>query len=156
MKDVASRPEAEDEETEFKPLTPEQAREWRKRHPAMSVWRLLFGQLVVGSVVTLLAWLFTQDAAVAKSAAWGALCVVLPAALFARGLARTKRTASEVLAGFFVWEMAKIALTLAMLGIGLRWLQPLSWLALLAGMVATMKTYWLVLLARSGVRKTID
>jgi ATP synthase protein I len=156
VKDVASRPEAEDEETEFKPLTPEQAREWRKRHPAMSVWRLLFGQLVVGSVVTLLAWLFTQDAAVAKSAAWGALCVVLPAALFARGLARTKRTASEVLAGFFVWEMAKIALTLAMLGIGLRWLQPLSWLALLAGMVATMKTYWLVLLARSGVRKTID
>jgi ATP synthase protein I len=156
VKDVASRPEAEDEETEFKPLTPEQAREWRKRHPAMSVWRLLFGQLVVGCVVTLLAWLFTQDAAVAKSAAWGALCVVLPAALFARGLARTKRTASGVLAGFFVWEMAKIALTLAMLGIGLRWLQPLSWLALLAGMVATMKTYWLVLLARSGVRKTID
>lgn len=156
MKDVASRPEAEDEETEFKPLTPEQAREWRKRHPAMSVWRLLVGQLVVGSVVTLLAWLFTQDASVAKSAAWGVLCVVLPAALFARGLARAKSTASGVLAGFFVWEMAKIALTLALLGIGLRWLQPLSWLALLAGMVATLKTYWLVLLARPGVRKTID
>lgn len=154
MNDVTPRPEAEDEESEFKPLTPEQAREWRTRHRAMSVWRLISGQLLVGALVTLLTWVLTQDGAAAKSAAWGALCVVVPAALFARGLARAKRTASEVLAGFFVWEVAKIALTLAMLGFALRWLQPLSWLALLAGMVVTMKTYWFVLLARPGVRKT--
>jgi ATP synthase protein I len=82
--------------------------------------------------------------------------VVVPAALFARGLAHARHTAGGVLAGFFVWEMAKIALTVAMLGIALRWLQPLNWLALLAGMVVTMKTYWFVLLARSGVRKPID
>lgn len=156
MNDVTPRPEAEDEEPEFKPLTPEQALEWRKRHPARSVWRLVLGQLLAGVLVTLLTWAITQDGSAAKSAAWGALCVVVPAALFARGLASARRTASGVLAGFFVWEMAKIALTVAMLGIALRWLQPLNWLALLAGMVVTMKTYWFVLLVRPGVRKPID
>jgi len=156
VNDVTPRHEAEDEEPEFKPLTPEQALEWRKRHPTLSVWRLVFGQLLVGLLVTLLVWIVTQDFAAAKSSAWGALCVVVPAALFARGLAHTRHTAGGVLAGFFVWEMAKIALTVAMLGIALRWLQPLNWLALLAGMVVTMKTYWFVLLARSGVRKPID
>ena len=98
MNPVAPRHEAEDEEPEFKPLTPDQAREWRKRHPALSVWRLVFGQLVVGSMVTLLTWLITQDRAVAGSAAWGALCVVVPAALFARGMARARQSVSEVLA----------------------------------------------------------
>ncbi len=154
MNEVTRRPKAEDEDPEFNPLTAEQALEWRKRHSVLSVWRLVLGQLVVGFLVTLLTWAITQDVAAAKSAAWGALCVVLPAALFARGLARTKRTASGVLMGFFVWELAKIALTVAMLGLALRWLQPLNWLALLAGMVVTMKTYWFVLLARPGVRKT--
>ena len=154
MNDVTSRLEAEDEESEFKPLTPEQAREWRTRHSPLSVWRLIFGQLLMGGLVTMLAWAFTQDGAAARSAAWGSLCVVVPAALFARGLAGARSTAGGMLLGFFVWEMAKIALTVAMLGIALRWLQPLNWLALLAGMVVTMKTYWFVLLARSGVRKT--
>ena len=156
MNDVISRPEAEDEEPEFKPLTPEEALEWRKRHPAQSVWRLILAQLLVGVLVTLLAWAFTQDGDAAKSAAWGALCVVVPAALFARGLSRARRTAGGMLVGFFVWEMAKIVLTVAMLGAALRWLQPLNWIALLAGMVATMKTYWFVLLMRRGVQKPID
>ena len=154
MNPVAPRHEAEDEEPEFKPLTPAQAREWRKRHPALSVWRLVFGQLVVGSMVTLLTWLITQDRAVAGSAAWGALCVVVPAALFARGMARARQSVGEILAGLFVWEMAKIALTVAMLWMATRWLQSPSWPALLVGMVVTMKTYWFVLLVRPGVRKT--
>lgn len=154
MNEVTRRQETEDEEPEFNPLTAEQALDWRKRHPALSVWRLVFGQLVMGVLVTLLTWAITQDGAAAKSAAWGALCVVFPAALFARGLARAKSTASGVLVGFFVWEMAKIALTVVLLGVALRWLQPLNWLALLAGMVVTMKTYWFVLLVRPGVRKT--
>jgi len=110
--------------------------------------------LVVGSMVTLLTWLITQDRAVAGSAAWGALCVVVPAALFARGMARARQSVSEVLAGLFVWEMAKIALTVAMLWMATRWLQSPSWPALLVGMVVTMKTYWFVLLVRPGVRKT--
>ncbi|MCB1978493.1 MAG: ATP synthase subunit I [Burkholderiaceae bacterium] len=156
MNPVAPRHEAEDEEPEFKPLTPDQAREWRKRHPAQSVWRLVLGQLVVGALVTLLAWLITQDRAVAGSAAWGALCVVVPSALFARGMARARQSVGGVLMGLFVWEMAKIALTVAMLWMAVRWLQSPHWLALLVAMVVTMKTYWFVLLVRTSVRKTTD
>jgi len=69
-------------------------------------------------------------------------------------MARARQSVSEVLAGLFVWEMAKIALTVAMLWMATRWLQSPSWPALLVGMVVTMKTYWFVLLVRPGVRKT--
>ena len=59
-----------------------------------------------------------------------------------------------MLTGFFGWEMAKIALTVAMLAAAPKLIDALSWLALLAGMVVTMKTYWIALWVRSGVRKT--
>lgn len=155
MNEVSARQAVEDEEAGFKPLTPEQANDLRKRHPTVSAWRLIAVQVLVGFFVSLLVWAVTQERTAALSAAWGALCVIVPAALFARGLVRTRRTAAEVLSGFFLWEIAKIALTLAMLGVSLRYFPALNWLALLAGMVITMKTYWLVLVARSGVRKPI-
>ena len=56
--------------------------------------------------------------------------------------------------GFFGWEMVKIVLTVAMLAAAPRLVAQLSWLALLAGMVVTMKTYWIALMVQSGVRKT--
>jgi len=52
------------------------------------------------------------------------------------------------------WELVKIVLTVAMLAAAPRLVPGLSWLALLAGMVITMKTYWIALLARPGVRRT--
>ncbi len=56
--------------------------------------------------------------------------------------------------GFFGWEIAKILLTVALL-VAAPWLVPgLSWIALLIGMVVTMKTYWVALWVRPGVRKT--
>lgn len=56
--------------------------------------------------------------------------------------------------GFFGWEIAKIVLTVALLAAAPRLVPDLSWMALLIGMVITMKTYWAALLVRSGVRKT--
>lgn len=156
MSPVSPKNEAEDEEPEFKPLTPEQAREWRKRHPAVSVWRVLCWQVAAGVLVAVLAGVLTQKSAAAWSAAYGALCVVVPGAMFARGMQRPRRTTSSVMLGFFVWELAKVALTVAMLWMAPRWLPVVSWLALVVGMVVTMKAHWMVLLARSGVRKTID
>ena len=58
------------------------------------------------------------------------------------------------MAGLMGWELVKIALTVAMLAAAPRLVPGLSWLALLAGMVITMKTYWIALLARPGVRRT--
>ena len=44
-----------------------------------------------------------------------------------------------------VWEMVKIALTVAMLVAAPRLVSGLIWPALLVGLVLTMKVYWLAL-----------
>ena len=75
-------------------------------------------------------------------------------ALFARGMARRRSTAGAAMVGLLGWELVKIALTVAMLAAAPRVVPGLSWLALLVGMVVTMKTYWIALLARPGVRRT--
>lgn len=151
---TASEAESEVEESDFKPLTARQAREWRRRQPQWSVWRVVAAQVVVGVLVALLAWWLTGRAQVAWSAAYGVLSVVLPAALFARGMERKRTSAGAAMAGLMGWELVKIALTVAMLAAAPRLVPGLSWLALLVGMVVTMKTYWVALLARPGVRRT--
>lgn len=148
--------EAEAEESDFKPLSPEEAQEWRKRHPVVSVWRVIAVQVVVGTLVALLFGLISGKVHMGWSAAYGAFSVVLPAVLFARGTGRQRfaKTAKSAMVGFFIWELVKIVLTVAMLAVAPRVVAQLSWLALLAGMVVTMKTYWIALMVHSGVRKT--
>ena len=149
-----ARPETETEaeEPDFKPLTAEEAQQWRRRNPPTSVWRVVAGQALVGAVVAVLAWLFSHQSSVAWSAGYGALAVVLPAALFARGMARQSATANAgaAMVRFFVWEIAKLALTVAMLALAPRVVKDLSWLALLVSMVVVMKTYWVALMVRPG------
>jgi ATP synthase protein I len=157
--DPASADESDEGlDPDFKPLTAEEARHWREKNPPASPWRILGIQSVVGLLVTLLAWLLTGKASVAWSAAYGALAVVIPAALFARGLLRQQLAAGAgaALAGFFVWEMVKIALTVAMLFAAPRLISQLSWLALLAGFVVTMKVYWVAMWLRPGHKESVD
>ena len=156
MKTIRPDAEAEAEEPDFKPLTAQEAQQWRSRNPAVSVWKVVLGQALVGLVVAVAAWAATGRLSVGFSAGYGALAVVLPAALFARGVLRRK--ASEhpraAMVGFFGWEIVKIVLTVALLAAAPRVVPDLSWIALLIGMVVTMKTYWVALLVRPGVRKT--
>lgn len=154
MNDVISKLEAEDDE--FKPLTAAEAKEWRKRHPSPSLWRVVRFQIFAGSVLAVLAGVVTQSVASGLSAGYGALCVVLPAVVFARGVSRTRNSAVSALAGFAVWELAKIALTLSMLWTAPRWLGSVHWLPLVVALVVTMKMYWVALLVRPSVQKTID
>ncbi len=131
-------------EEEFKPLTSEEADKLRRVTPVLSLWRVVLAQLVVGCLVAAVAWMLTGRVAVVWSAGYGALAVVLPAALFARGLARqqSRLQGGAALAGFVVWEMVKVALTVAMLLLAPKLIVDLSWLALVAGFVVTMKVYW--------------
>ena len=152
MSNVTSESEIEDEDSGFKPLTPDEAREWRKRHPATSVWRMVWIQILVGAVVALVTAALTRSTASGLSAAYGALCVVVPAMVFARGMSRIRAAAGSAMLGFFVWEIAKIVLTLAMLWTAPRWLGSVHWLALVIAMVITMKAYWVALLTRPSVR----
>lgn len=136
------------QEPDFKPLTREEAQQWRASQPEISVWRLVGVQLLVGLVSGLLGWLLTQRAPVAWSVLYGAAAVVMPSALMAYGL--TSSAVSRLLAGvaqaafvgFLLWEGVKILLAVAMLWLAPRIVPDLSWLGLLAGLVLTLKVYW--------------
>jgi len=156
MKTIAPETETEAEDSDFKPLSAQEADQWRSRNPPVAMWKVVAGQALVGVLVALVAWGLTGRTEVGWSAAYGALAVVAPAALFARGMSRQMASgkAGASMAGFFGWEMAKIVFTIALLAAA-PWVVPgLVWLALLAGMVVTMKTYWVALMVRPGVRKT--
>ena len=146
------QPEDQDNVQEtFEPLTAEQVVELRKHQPLLSVWRVVGVQAVLGLLVAALVWWMSGQMAAVYSAVYGALAVIVPAALFARGL--TSRVASAnvgtAVVGFFLWEMVKIGLTVAMLFAAPRLVNDLSWPAMLAGLVVTMKVYWVAL----GFRK---
>jgi ATP synthase protein I len=145
-----TRIQAEDQEAlqdTFEPLAAEQVIELRKRQPLLSVWRVVAVQVLLGLLVAALVWWVSGRMAAVYSAAYGALAVIVPAALFARGL--TSRVASvnagAAVFGFFLWEMVKIGLTVAMLFAAPRLVNDLSWPAMLAGLIVTMKVYWVVL-----------
>ena len=143
------RPEDEEQANSdvIVPLTAEQVRQLREHQPLLSIWRVVGAQALVGALVALLAWWISARQAVAVSAAIGALAVVIPAALFARGLTGRLASANAGAAvfGFFLWEMVKIGLTLAILFAAPHWVKDLSWPAMLVGLVVTMKVYWLAL-----------
>ena len=69
----------------FKRLTRQEAQALREHQPPISPWRVIRLQVMVGIVAILLAWVLTMKPAVAWSVAYGALAVILPAMLFARG-----------------------------------------------------------------------
>ena len=139
----------------FKPLSREQAQELREANPSTSPWFVLFWQLVAGILVACAAWALTGWQSTGWSALYGALAVVVPGALFARGL--TSKVSSinpgAAVAGFFLWEMVKIGLVLAMLFAAPRVVLDLSWPAMLTGLVVTMKVVWLVLLLQPRLKK---
>ncbi len=137
------------------PLTREQAQRLREQEPSVSIWWIVLGQLVMGILAALVALLLTGKASVAWSTFYGALAVVVPGALFARGLTSQFSSISPVTAGFgfFVWEAVKIGVSVGMLALAPRLVAGLDWLAMLIGLILALKVYWLALLLRHK-RKT--
>jgi ATP synthase protein I len=134
-------------ETEFKPLTADEAKAWRQSHTQSSPWRVLWLQAGVGTLMALLTAWATGQADLAASVAWGALAVVIPAIVFVRALSRQMRRipSGSALVGLLVWELVKIVLTVALLLVAPKVIYELNWLALVAGFVVTMKVYWLAM-----------
>lgn len=141
-------------QAEFKPLSAEEARQWREQHPALSPWRIVAWQVVAGSLAAGLAWLVSGRETLAGSVLYGALAVVLPASVLARAMSRQSGAAGAALAGFFVWELVKIVLTVAMLVAAPTVVPRLSWPAMLAGFVVAMKVYWVAMWLHPARRKS--
>lgn len=134
-------------EPEFKPLTAEEAQAWRLKNRSISPWRIIAVQVGFGAVMVVLTWLLTDEPGLVASVAWGVVAVVIPAMVFARALSRQMRTGNPKVAmvGLFVWELVKIVLTVALLLVAPKMMPDLSWLALVASFVVTIKLYWLTM-----------
>src|SRR6478672_1328298 len=146
MKKIAPLPDdwEDTEQTPTKPLTAEEVRRLRQQHPLVSPWWVVAGQVVVGLVAALIAWGITGKQNVGWSTGYGALAVVIPAAIFARGITSrfSSANAASAAAGFMVWELVKVASTIALIAAGPKLVRDLSWPAMLVGLVLAMKVYW--------------
>ena len=147
-----------DAQSEIRTLGKEEAAVVRASNPPLNPWRVVVWQLVVVVASGLLALALTQKWSIVWSTVWGGFCVVIPAAVFARGMMSkaTLLNAGTATGGFFLWELVKIALTLAMLYAARRVIEDLSWPAMLVGLVVTMKVYWLALLCKPTVRQVTN
>jgi ATP synthase protein I len=140
--------EERDVSQEYVTLSADEARSWRKRHTQINIWNVLGIQAIVGLGATFLSYLVQICVGlhqVWSSTLYGALVVLLPGALFARGLGSKFGSASvgASVLKFFVWESVKIAFSIAMLMSANRWMGgELSWPALLFGLIVTFKGFW--------------
>jgi ATP synthase protein I len=145
----------ESEELAYKRLSAEEAQALRQRQPSVSPWRIIGLQVLVALLVALAAWGITGRTEAAWSAGYGGLAVVIPAVLFARGLMSQFASINAATAGFgfFVWEAIKIAVSVGMLFAAPQLVTGLDWLALLIGLIVTLKVYWVALLMRPKLKK---
>lgn len=143
-------------EPEFKPLTADEAQAWRLKNPAILPWRIICLQAGVGVLMVLLTWLLMDEPQMAFSVAWGSVAVVIPAMVFARALSRQMQFGKPkfALVGLFVWELVKIVLTVALLLVAPQVISDLSWFALVASFVVTIKVYWLAMMLGWMQRKS--
>ena len=137
----------------FKTLSRDEADVLRVKEPPVSPWRVIAVQAVVGVMVTLIGWLLTGKSEVAWSSLYGAATVVVPGALMARGMTSrlTSMSPGASAVSFMLWEFVKIGVSVVMLVVANRVVQPLVWPALLVALVVCMKVYWVALLWRRRV-----
>lgn len=138
------------------PLTAAQVQALLAKQPRQSLWQVVGMQLVVGVLISIATFAITSNVGLLMSVAYGAAAVIIPTAVFVRGLNRQRQTAStgSAIAGFAVWEMVKILLTIALLVAAPKLVSGLSWLALVAGFVVTLKVYWLAVWLQSRRSKS--
>lgn len=140
----------EAEEPPVKPLTRDEAQALRVKSPQLSPWRVIAAQVVVGCLMALGAWWFSDQPGFVQSAIYGAIVAVLPGALMARGM--TSRLSSlsvgSSAVSVMLWTVMKIGVSIAMLMLAPKLVQSLSWPVMLATLVLCMQVYLVALLWR--------
>ena len=144
--------DADEGQAPFKSLTRDEARVVVANSPQrVSPWWVIAVQAAIGVLVALATGLVGAAEGMSWSALYGAAVVVVPGALMARGMTSPLSSVSPGASAVSVmlWSMVKIGVSIAMLMLAPKLVQPLSWPALLATMVLCMQVYWFALLKRS-------
>jgi ATP synthase protein I len=134
------------------PLTREQAQALLAGDAhSVSPWRVVAVQAAIGVLAAAVAGLLDTAGGWFWSALYGAAVVVVPGALMARGMTSKLGSVSPGASAVSVmlWSLVKIGVSIVMLMLAAKLVQPLSWPALLATMVLCMLTYWFALLKRN-------
>ena len=144
-----------EDEAPVRTLTRAEAQDLRERKPQVPAWWVVAAQAAVGLLVALLAGFVSDNPAVGVSALYGAAVVVVPGALMARGMSSriSSMSPGASAVSFMLWEMVKIAVSVLMLMLAPKIVQPLRWPALLGGLVVCMNVYLLALLWRRPEKK---
>jgi len=132
------------QEVEVKPLTADEALEWRKRNVNASPWKVMAWQAAVGGFLAVVVS-FGLNEWWGLSFAYGVMAVTLPAALMIRGVFEPSLVyPGSLMVRFLVWELVKIVLTVCLLLAAPLVVPRLSWFALVLGFIVTIKVHWLV------------
>ena len=147
---VDEDPDADPAAPAFRPLTREEAQALRAKEPPLNPWRVIGMQILVGVLAAaLVGWVFGSKV-VTWSMLYGMVTVVVPGALMARGMTSRLSSVSPGASAvsFMLWASVKIMVSVALLMLAPKLVQPLSWPALLAGLVLCLKMYVVALLWR--------
>ncbi len=107
--------------------------------------RLVSLQMLLTVVVGLIAALLGGKVALV-SAIIGGLCCVVPNGIVAvRLYAGTQKPGGANPMSFFIWEFAKIAMTVALMFAAVKLYHDLNWLAFLVGFIVALKSYIILL-----------
>lgn len=144
-----------EDEAPVRTLTRAEAQDLRERKPQVPAWWVVAAQAAVGLMVALLAGFVSDNPAAGVSALYGAAVVVVPGALMARGMSSriSSMSPGASAVSFMLWEMVKIAVSVLMLMLAPKIVQPLSWPAMLGSLVVCMNVYLLALLWRRPEKK---
>jgi ATP synthase protein I len=139
----------EGKEPVYRRWSREDVAELHKTQPVTSPWRVVLWMLLATAAIGVIG-LIASDARTAMSAAYGSLAVAIPAAVLARGMTSplSSLSATSGAMAFMVWEMVKIGLSIGMLVLAPSLVADLSWPALLAGLIVTMKVYFVAAIVK--------
>jgi ATP synthase protein I len=145
----------DEQEPPVRRLSRAEAADLAAREPALSPWRVVASQVLVGLAIAAVVLLFTGDRLLTASALYGAAVVALPGALMARGATSRLGTISPLTStvSIMTWAMVKIVVSVVMLALAARIVPGLSWPVMLATLVVCMQTYAFALLWRSRSRR---
>jgi ATP synthase protein I len=136
--------EVEDDAQHFKVWSAGEVRDLVLAQSAVSMWRVLAVQASVGLSLVLMATLVSEIWA--KSVAAGVLPVLLSALVGVRMWSgRARVSVGGALVGLMAWEVVKIVMTVACLWAAVKVVPELNWLAVLLGLIVSMKAGWLYL-----------